>query len=770
MKKWLKRFFCMVLVSVMILGLCSCGKKGTDPALIAASKENVYKYVEVPIFERIEDTGDGGADYSVYSMAYENDRVVALVNYNYWTMDSWGNEVQLVSVKLDGSDRQVTTIWDQSGADSDGTYLNQAMMSEHYAYAIMQKENYEIINEYGMPEMTCELVCWDFSGNEQWRVSVIPEDLSPEEWFYVDGLISLKDDQVLVSALDTMTIIDKNGNTVGTVKPQLENGFNNIFVDKNGNLIVSVWSQDWTQLNLVTVDVKTGSLSEPLELPFNMNNYNVKSSNVYDLLLTSNTGVFGYNMGDAEPTPIMNYINSDLSATSINQIAEISDTQFLASYYDRNARYQCVSMFTYVDPATIPDKQVIRIAANYMPYDMRNRIIEFNKTNENYRIITTEYNQYSTGDDYLAGYTKLNNDILAGNIPDILVLDDNMPVDSYIAKGLFADIYEFIDADEELNREDYFENVLEAYSIDGKLYQITPSFYVQTVLAKSELVGDEPGWTFKEMQEVLAKMPEGASAFGSEQNRSSLMWYITMYALPEYIDKETGKCNFDSQGFKDLLAFLKTIPEEITVDYEDPDYWTNYEMQYMQDKTLLMTTSISDLQSMIYTFGRFGTTDLTFIGFPSENGLGAVITCYETYAISESSPNKEGAWEFMRYYYTDEYQENLYEMSINKEIWKEKAKSATERYSWEDENGEIHYEDYTYWFGNEQVVIDPLTQEQVDEIFDYVSSITTTYSYDQSLIDIINEEAAFYFAGDKTVDEVATVIQGRIQLYVDENR
>ena len=65
-------------------------------------------------------------------------------------------------------------------------------------------------------------------------------------------------------------------------------------------------------------------------------------------------------------------------------------------------------------------------------------------------------------------------------------------------------------------------------------------------------------------------------------------------------------------------------------------------------------------------------------------------------------------------------------------------------------------------------MIDPLTKEQVDSIYNYVSFINKRMSYDTSLLDIIKEEAAYFFEGDKTVDEVAEIIQGRIQLYMDE--
>ncbi len=773
MNRWVKRGIAATMAAVLTVGLWGCGNQGTDPKIKQAAKENVYKYEEVELFETSKD-GESMIDYNIFSMSCVDQRIMLLANVYEYTEDAMRDELQLISMNMDGSDRQEVVLFnraDMAQQDMDKNYyVSNLCMTENYVFGVGETNDYSQVDSYGNPQREVELVCWDMSGKELWRQSLLPKDLPEGEWFYVDRISNIGQDQILVCVREEYFIYDAKGDIVGKPKLDMENGINELFFGRDGKAFVTMWDANWTKLSMAPFDLKTGQIGEPVEPPFNMNYYGVNSSVNYDLLLTSSTGVFGYNVGDAEPTPIMNYINSDLPASGLNQITEISETQFLASYYDNTDYQQHIGLFTYVDPADIPDKEVITIASYYMDYQMRRRVIEYNKTNEKYRIMIKDYSQYSQADDYMAGYTKLNNDILAGNMPDILIVDGEIPLDSYIEKGLIADIYKFLDEDEELNREDYFQNVLDAYTVDGKLYNIVPYFDVWTVLGKSEDVGEEPGWTVQEMLDLLASKPEGTSLFGSEMNRNTLMYYASMMAIPEFIDEETGKCSFDSQGFKDLLEFLKTLPEELPEqDWEDPDYWIENQMQYIEGRTLLMTSTITSAQSLIYTFGNFGTSEVTYIGFPSENGKGAVLNCYDRYAISAKTPNREGVWEFMRYYYTDEFQESVHQMPINKEIWMEKASAAMEKPYWEDENGEKHYEEYTTWIGEKEVILEPFTQEQVDDLFDYVSSVTTVYNYDQSLIDIIEEEAAPFFAGQKNVDEVVNIIQNKIQLYLDEN-
>lgn len=67
-------------------------------------------------------------------------------------------------------------------------------------------------------------------------------------------------------------------------------------------------------------------------------------------------------------------------------------------------------------------------------------------------------------------------------------------------------------------------------------------------------------------------------------------------------------------------------------------------------------------------------------------------------------------------------------------------------------------------------MIEPMTQEEVEEVLGFMQSVDQLYTNNQALIDIISEEAAPYFAGQKNVKEVVDIIQNRVQIYVSENR
>jgi hypothetical protein len=61
------------------------------------------------------------------------------------------------------------------------------------------------------------------------------------------------------------------------------------------------------------------------------------------------------------------------------------------------------------------------------------------------------------------------------------------------------------------------------------------------------------------------------------------------------------------------------------------------------------------------------------------------------------------------------------------------------------------------------------TQEEVDQTLALMEVARPVTSGTDEVYSIISEEAEAYFKGQKTVDEVADIIQSRVKIYVSEN-
>jgi ABC-type glycerol-3-phosphate transport system substrate-binding protein len=356
-------------------------------------------------------------------------------------------------------------------------------------------------------------------------------------------------------------------------------------------------------------------------------------------------------------------------------------------------------------------------------------------------------------------------------MPDILVVENNIPVENYIAKGLIADVGPFIEKDEELSKNEYMENVFRAYMINDKLYHVITRFMVGAVIGKKSIFGEMAGFTMGELLALLDTMPEGTQAFGNT-TRNDFIYYIMQYCGSDYIDLTTGKCSFDSQGFIETLEYAKTLPQEIQYNYDDASYWTDYENQYRENRTLLMPLSFYDFASVtIYPYGYFG-EEVVYMGFPNEGRNGSTINVTMSFVMSAKSKNLEGVWEFLRYYLTDEYQagEEGWGFPVKKDVFMEKAAEAMEKpYNINDNNEKVEY-DYTWHINDEEIIIPPMTQKQLDVVVAFFESVDRRAYTNEDVQNIISEEIEPFFNGQKTAQDVAQIIQSRAQLLVNENR
>ena len=548
----------------------------------------------------------------------------------------------------------------------------------------------------------------------------------------------------------------------------------NMIVQEDGTMLITYSDEnDWTKNYMTTYDPGTDMLEEPAERPesFGWNGYGSLNAGVTsDLIFTMNDGIYIFNKGDEAVTKKMDFVNSDVNISNFVSLVELDKERFLGIFYENYGDDMKAAVFTYRDPADIPDKAVVVLAGNWVDNAIRHRAVEFNRASDAYRIVIKEYDSYNSYDDYNAGYTRLNNDIVTGGMPDILIAE-NLPVDNYISKGLIADIGRLIEEDPELSQVEFLQNVFDAYSVDGKLYYVVPNFSVNTMIAKTSLVGDRTGWTLEEMQQTAASMGEGAQTIG-ELTRDGFMSTAMQYCGNDFIDVTTGKCSFNTGNFISMMEYAKTLPEEIDWNsmYTD-DYWMNYESQYRENRTLLMQLYISNVENLKYPLnGNFG-EPVTFIGFPTESGKGSYISANQSFVLSARSGNLDGAWEFVRYYLTDEYQNEVeWGLAVNKQIFMERVQRATQKPTYTDENGnEVEYEE-TFWINGEDIPLEPLSQEQVDQIANFIMSVDRAYYYNEDVMNIINEEMGAFYTGQKSAQDVANVIQSRAQIYVDENR
>lgn len=783
----MKKVISLILALSMTASLIGCGEN-KEAAVATLDKEHVYSYQDIEFPVKLD---------NINGIFAGKERVYVLGT-------SFGEETQfqLCSAKLDGSDALsvgIKTGFEMPKTEEDAqgeaaetptprteevftenvsTWINNVTMDEQGNLTGVTEVYRDTQDESGnfISESNTYLMQWNGQGELKWSID-IREGRPEEDYFYVNSMLADKEGNIWLFGPNEICVYDTQG-TMTTQKKLSEDIQGSVYMDRNGEIFLSGWTQDYSRQFLKKFDKDTMELGEEEEFPTAMAGFTIMpGGSTYDFILTDSNAIYGYNLGDAEPLKIMDAIDSDLDSGGFQQVGLIDETHFVASYNDPATWQTKVSLFTKVPADQVKDKTVITLAGMYINNYVKTRIVEFNKTNPTYRIQVKEYRAYSTAEDYMAGYTQMNNDIITGKMPDILLADSSMPIDSYIAKGLLTDFYPLIENDPELNREDYLENIFDAFSVDGKMYRMVTGFSVSSVIGKTSIVGDRTGWNMDEFEELMASLPEGTQSF-SNMTRESMIYMGMMMTKNEYIDSESGKCSFDSQGFIDFLEFVNQFPAydgqgiELggSISTGEID-WQAQETMYREDKTILMNRYLSNYNDFNRAEkGEFG-EDATIIGFPTEAKIGNAIMPDLTFALSSKSKCQEGAWEFLRYYLTDEYQNQVkYQFPIKKSALEIKEQEAMDRPYWVDEKGEKQFYDDYVSVGGVDVKLDPMTQEEAQEFTDFLTSLTLVGEFDQNLNEIIEEEAAPFFEGQKSAEEVAKIIQSRMQIYISESR
>lgn len=692
---------------------------------------------------------------------------------------------------LDGNKTAEKVLFDSSEL-GENTYANVQSMffSGDKLSLLISKSSWN--NETGESSETFYIERFDKSLASAGKTELddLKANYSADDYFYISNYAEDNDGNGYVLVNNNILVTDKNGKFQFTVGLDANNAqdsgsyINSVVRGKNGSVYALInsysFKDDVYESNNTAriIDFAAKKFSDT-EYPISASVYGSSySGGQYDIVYNGDSALYGLDIETNESTTLIDWIKSGIDSTNLNNVILSPDGKIIYSAYNyeysgSGISYSGGDMVIYVltklDPSEVPDKELISVYTTYIPYQIKSKISQFNKESDKYQIEVTSYmdDDWSNYDDCIK---RINNDLVAGKIPDILICDSSLPFNSYVSKGLIADLGSMMEKDESFNRSDYLENVLEAFSVGGKLYRIAPSFSIVTKSAKKSIVGDKTSWTMDDFLAVKEANPN--SEMQIEMTSSNFVSSMIVYNIGQYVNYETGECSFNTDSFKKALEYAKTLPAEIDYDslYQDESYWMKRESAYRDNKTILRDEYIYSFRTFKQDEEGYFGEPVTMIGIPSDNGNGSMFQINTSLAIMAKAKNPDGAWEFIKTLLTDEVQENIGELPIKLSALDKLAEKAKERPYWENEKGEKEYYDEQVWIGEQQFVITPNTDEDNQRMMDFIKSVNTVYEYDADLLKIIDEEVQAYFSGQKSVDEVTDIIQNRASTYISESR
>lgn len=510
-------------------------------------------------------------------------------------------------------------------------------------------------------------------------------------------------------------------------------------------------------------------------------------------MFDSTVGVYKIDPDAMTQELVCNFLNSDFIFSSGDTgysgipVASLGDGRFaiLRNSTKSGKTSTLLSVLTPADPAAIQPKYIITVASVGYAYNFEEQVVAFNLASDEYRIKYVNYRDYNTSEDYTLGAKQLKADILAGNVPDILIADESFSAATYMNKGIFADLYTYIDKDESLSRDKFLPNILSACELNGKLYELPTGIYLFGMVGEKSKIAEFGGLTMREFAEKVAALPEGVQFVRDGDNsRDQMLRMLFFINYADFIDDAVGKCDFDNDDFRALLEFVKTVPEKSL--WDDPNFnsetydWDAYDNMYKDGKAIAQISGLTDFfgfEDMSYTFG---TMETDIVGLPSKDRNGFAFSATQLkFLISAKSPFADESWKFVRQFFADDVQNALnYGFPVTVSALDAAKQAALDKIASRDAEGkEATGEIVGYQISDDGVTI-PIydqgmryeTPADVEHIYDIVLSVKKQLGYDESIYNVIMEEASAFFSGEKSVEEVTKLINNRVGIILTENR
>ena len=730
-----------ILLIAGLFALTSCGSKPEEPKIEVAEIRYGVEFFDAGIVcDSFADGCAAGTDGQIYLAVSEMDEEYLPHDYLYRVSEDGLPDCILAAddFLVNGAEGFVQIKNLQTGADG-SVWLNIYCLTSHYS------GDYLWHVDQGGTELD------RFKLNQPADGTLVDDN----KWTYV---VSGTTVSVLNQGQQFQFKLEAGGNT--PPKPvRLSNG-------QAGFLV----TRDDVSAEVRTVDTAAQDWGETYRLPKECVAV-YPGSGEYLFFSTANQVLGGWNAERNSLVELVSWLETGVNTSALLGFSINADGQILAAANEASS-----AQLAMLTPGTdIPEKTVLTLAAISSNSYLREQVAQFNRTSTSCRIVLEQYytqtGEWFSPDEFQQGMTRLLTELSAGKLPDLLYVE-HLPVLRFGAMGMLEDLWPYIENDPDLGREAVMDRVLECAEQDGKLYTVFNSFGINTVVGSTAVVGDRTSWTLDDLRTALDTMPEGCAIFSPYSTKLRTLKNLVYSDLGSYVDWESGACSFDSEEFKEVLSFCNEMEAE-------QGGWAQWYTLIPEGREMLLDDVVGNFIRIQEHEAIFG-GEISYVGYPRSDGAcGSSFIVDNPIAMTAVCKDKEGAWEFLRQFllpqelprdtFGDVWVSNA-DFPVNRESFEALLEESMKLNSSTDE--EDRPPKGMSVGGADELVFDliytPTTQAQYDQIMELYHAVDTIHTEDSALWEIVSEQVQPYFAGDKSVDETAKLVQSRAELYVNE--
>lgn len=734
----MKKCVSILLILCLLLSLGACGGKTESLSSADAKETEPIPSVElaadgdyiIPAQWTNNSINDG--NYAYVTEAAERKLINDGLGHRYQINPDNEKQVSAVTVtRLDGTPMYSLEIpFLAPIAEGDSDYLGEYVFLEDSLWVTHYRVSYD--PEQGTSDWEGYLEHWDAQGNQLEKRSLAENYGINQEDNVLMALTPGKENGLLMVSQKELLFLDETGEIAARSDVPQDSWFT-ACRDSSGRAYLF---DSLSTNTLYTVDWEKHTLGQPL-FSADSGVRILPGGGDYDFFLVNETILSGAALATGTVTEILRWADYALTA-SVGSVEYVDEDTFRISVSSIMGDPE--SLYLRRVPASeVPKKKTIYLAyplaevedvpdrswTEMADYTLIEPINRFNRSSGEYRIEVVTF----------SSATDLQLLMQSDTPPDLICWDGDW-VESppsarlYAAKGYLADLEPLLEQDEEFSMDDLIPRCVELLrETYGGMYVLPYAFYARTIMAPREYVGDDMGWTLEEFCNMANSLPDDVTLWSS--GGDTLLSMILGTNGSRFVDYEAGTCDFENQTFIDLLNVCRNRCTE----GDDTE---------------------NDMLQVIPIMGQFAqftynnllpakAAGKTMIGYPGAEGNGMCLTFQQCMSITASAKHPDAAWQFLRMFLSDDVQkETRIFTPIREDVYQELENDMVKNSP------------------------DEATQEEYAEAIAMPYDAGCVMVYDDPAMEIALEEAAAFFAGDKTAEDTASVIQSRVSIYLGE--
>ena len=564
-----------------------------------------------------------------------------------------------------------------------------------------------------------------------------------------------------------------------------------------------------------------------------------ENTNYYPIFLNSGSkdklyyytslGLYEYDMKTEKVKQLVDAAISSFgdSEMSITSFVEKGNGEFLTTFTDWSNAESGTSIINYAydeNIPSVPENQLV-IYSLLENYSIRQAVSSYAKEHPD------TYVKYEIGLTYGDGATQsdalktLNTEIMAGNGPDVIILD-GLSAESYIEKGLLEDISDVINPLVEDGT--IFKNIAEAYTVDGKIYQFPTNFKFPILFGNKEDIANIQGLdSLVELTKKLSTQTE-KRVFSNYFDAKGLVYSLYYLYGNDWLNdddtiNEEALTNFFNKAkemyvalqeneasyakfMEDKYANSENIDDNFGVDSDvtiDEDFEEGSDEEFTEEDYEEMY-GIYDLQyylnPSIYAdmFLFEDTSSLAYGGIDGADGYSSLITAMlnrpeldykvltrgdesiftgtNIIGVNAKGKNKEEAKEIVKQLLSDKIQKQLYGngLPVNKKtLAGQFSMEQYEGYEPEFDEATNHYVSYTsMWadeLGNEkEIKVLLANEEDVNKLISNIEGLNKGTTINSVLLMEVAKQFEAFAQDGISLDEAINEVIDNLDLYLSE--